>query len=388
MSLNLTKPKHLERQIISTLGDFERHLQQKTLKAGFLLAGELVAEAQSATDIETPYLLFAKRMAGKANLMGATKSSVLCVGIHSKVLQSISSKKLRPVLLCDAIIKKGTHCKEDNAIYITMVSGGDFSHIMVYHFKKQTLVSQDEYRLPPVSSNTYEADIHHILETLRIRNSDAEFYWYGTSRVPRSQQMIELDDAIFSRVSPITAITSTGQTRAIDKYALPVGLVIAMAAYTGISIYTPYKAYTEATQALHTQVAQFPQEVVFSKSQLAILDAKKQLMSEGEGNKEVLLKFKALMEAFAQEPDVKIKTFTYIHEQPKVQTPSSGSPYDFEVVLSVPKKEVSMIEQSMPLLRSLSERTGTSLRLATSGGFKEEVAKGGSRRVYRIQGTL
>ena len=389
MSLNLSKAKGHNRKIIATLAQLATEIQNKTLRNGFVIAGELVAESPVAKEIADPYLVIAKRSAGKANYLGPSKQSLLHIGLHREALSLISAHKLKPILLSDAIIKKGTHGKDDNAIYVSMVNTDECVYLSVYHFKRQSLAYQDEYRLPPTTSNTYEADIHHILEGLRMRNNDAIFYWYGTARIPRSQNMKELDESILARVSPVTAITASGDIRKIDKFAIPTLLLVGMLGYTAYSVYTPYAAYQAATQELQNQVAKFPQEVVFSKTQLLVLDAKKEIMTEGEDNKASLVKVRNLMEVFARTPHVKIKSFTYLHDVSNASVSSqSGTPYNFEVVLTVPKEPVSMLEQSLPLLRTLSEQTGVSLRLATSNGFKEETVKSESKRIYRIQGTL
>lgn len=320
---------------------------------------------------------------------------VLNLALDKEAVNTLVRARIKPLFAIDALLRYGQKLNRlEDALLLSAAASTTAALVTVLHFKKGTLVAYSEFVLAHPSAHTYDADLHVLLEGLRIKHLSAVFHWCGPLPMPRSQTFINAHPQVWQLASTQT-VTRSGRAKFLPRHGLSLFITLsAMAGYI-VALYVPYQEYQKAARELSTENARLQGEYTFASERLTLLEARKEFFKGATLTVNRLRLFQAVLSVLAQQDALVLK------EAQLVATPGALLPAgavgttayapDFDLTIEVPKvAELTVLEQSEPLLRRLSDTLGMSLRLSVTGGFREvsNATDKAPKRAYRIQGEF
>lgn len=369
-----------------------KRILAKPSKERIILGGQLFMCSLENLRAMDDFLEQPPRPTRRALLLSRAKSPKLRVAIDKEALGLVARARVRPIFAVDALLRYGQRIKSDEILLLSAVEATSSTLLTAMHFRKGEMVSFEEFVLAAPASHTYEADVHVLLERLRMQHMGATFHWCGPLGMPRSQTFITASAALWTAVAP-QALTVSGKASVWRQHGLSMALSVAAAVGYGAALWVPYTDYTKAAKELAAESSRLQGDFSFASERLALLQARQTYMNAAKSNLKPLTSMEAAVHAISERTDVRIKEAHLSWPRGKVAPAGSVNQvaYDFEFLLEVPALSgTTALEQSVPLVRGLSARMGTSLRLATLDGMREvKSPKGkGDLRHYRIQGDF
>lgn len=321
------------------------------------------------------------------------KPRKLYLALEREALATVVRARIRPVFAIDALLRYGQRLKEDDSVVLCAMQGTQASMVTSLHFRRGELVSLDEFVLAAPSSHTFEADLHVLLERLRMQHMGAVFHWCGPLSMPRSQTFVQAPASMWAAATP-QALTMSGRSSVLRRHGIALAVASLSVAGYGAALWYPYSQYLHAASTLAADNARLQSEYRFATERLAMLQALQGFARVSETNTAPLGQFAAVMQALGTQDGLRIREARLNWARARIVEP--GRPalkdaYDFEVLLEVPRTEgVTALEQSVPLMRGLSDQLGMNLRLATTEGMREVPPAEGKKpaRQYRVQGDF
>lgn len=329
------------------------------------------------------------RDARKVGPLSREKPPKLHLGVERETVAALIRAKIRPVFAVDALLRYGTRVKADDLLLLSVMTASNGTSASVLRFRKGELDEINDYVLSAVGSHTYEADVQALVDRLRLRYPNAQFHWCGPLKLPASQSMPQAPDSIWGQAA-VQALSMTGRASVLQRHGLAALLVIAAAGGYAGALWVPYTEYRASAAELAADNARLKGEYVFASERLSLLRALQAFSRTREGNTRPLDQFATVVSVASEHEKLRIKEAKL--NWPSLRTVSPGLAYDFELVVEVPRLEgTTALEQSVPLLKSLSASTGMGMRVATVDGMREVAANGDktpASRIYRIQGDF
>lgn len=336
-----------------------------------------------------------RKITGK--MFNRAKADVgLHVAIDKDALDLLVKSRYRPAFLVDGMLKHGLKIKgaEEHCL-IGAIAGVTSTQVLVLKFKRQTLVSYNEYQLAAPSLNTYEADLQLLLERLIVTSNGAQLHWCGPLPKPKLQRVLEVGKPVWA-LAPVQSLTSAGKAPFSRVHGIPLALALVGALGYAAAAYVPYQSYLTARAELAAESKTLQGETAFSMDRLSNLRSRQGFFEKKAAKNKRYESFASLLGTFGQIPKLKVVSATLFNsaESAKSRAGRSSRPLGFEVVVTVPRSGAydSALDQGNAVLRELSLRTGLELRIATDAGGissdSKELGKVGASIQYKIQGEL
>lgn len=334
------------------------------------------------------------RKATKAALAQRGKGKVLNLALEREALALVVRAKVRPVFATDALLKYGLKLKGDEFVVLCAAQASRDTIVTALYFKKGELTGLDEFVLSHPTSHTYEADIHVLLERLRLAHLAAEFHWCGPLAMPRTQTFVQAPVSLWAYALP-QALTMSGRSSVLRQHGIAALITILAAVGYGGALWVPYTNYQKAALELSSENSRLQGEYAFASERLNMLRALQAFTHKAEDNVEPLKRFSSVIKVVGEMPGTRVKEARLIWPRAREdEAPTHGKdkdPFDFELLLELEKaEETTALEQSAPLLTRLSDQLGMNLRLSKTDGMRELPAATGKKtlRQYRIQGDF
>lgn len=369
-----------------------KRLLAKSPTERVVLGGQLFMCSLDTLQALDGFLEQPARATSRAAVFSRTKSAKLRVAIDKEALAMVARARVRPVFAVDALLRYGLRLKGEEVLLLSAIEATYSTLLTAMHLRKGELVSFEEFVLAAPTSHTYEADVHVLLERLRMQHTGAVFHWCGPLNAPRSQACITAPAALWAAAPP-QALTVSGKPGWWRRYGLSVALSVAAGVGYAGALWVPYTDYAAAAEELAAESARLQGDFSFASERLALLQARQTFLNSTQSNPKPLSGMEAAVLAISAFPDVRIKEAQLYWPRGKTATSSGATreAYDFEFLLEVPAVPgTTALDQSVPLVRGLSQRMGTSLRLSTIDGMREVNSPQGkgALRHYRIQGDF
>lgn len=312
--------------------------------------------------------------------------------LYLSVPQNLVSMRSRFAVAPAGYLQWGLKLRHD-CILLGGAESGDQLSVDVMVFANRRLIAVDQRYLPLPAAMTFDDAVAALVGDLRTQYRSSSEHLYVAAPLP---EQVAQQDAIWIDTDPLRSLvfrpltsSRTGVShgwRAIFGAGM-LGLSC-FALGTGLS----WMKYRDAVSAFDAARAFSAfQDGSIDESRLAVLEARKELLTSRRSEKAMLEAIERVAKAIASDGRIKISS---------VQAPASaGSAIgneeavrdrslkerepDIQVVVSSPLLPVSGIEQATGVLAALSKSTGLSLRLA-QGGVRES----DGQRFFTIEGFL
>lgn len=375
------------------IADFDQLQTQLKLvtKRRLIVGGQLMMASLEPLRAQAGYLIQAPRATKGGFMPSAKGEKTLNLLLAKDALDLLVQGKQKPIFAVDSLLKYGFRLKGiDEHCVIGALEGTANTPVLVLTFKKQKLVAYSEFQLAHVSQNTYEADLHLLLNRLAQDYSGATFHWCGPVAKPKLHRFVEPDVSLWAAGAPQT-LTVSGQPSVLRKHGLAVAILgLTAVGYAG-ALYEPYQKYAKAKQELLMESQALKGDQTFNAERLGVLRSRQAIFENQKRSEARLSKFLDVIAAFAQEPNLVVKSATLLSGKPPAPGARPGKRSEFEITVEIPAPNLEMpvLDQGSRLLVSLAARTGSDLRLATgTDSYRESGSKDAAFRTYKIQGDF
>ncbi len=394
--MKLTPIKTTGPLFMADLQQLKDQLQRLGKKQSLVLAGELLLCSLEPLTPQQGFLTQSARRATAGRFGARTGGPELKLALDRAVLAEVQRLKAKPVFAVDCLLRYGLKlsAREEHVVIAGFPTTLRTS-VMGLVFRKGALVEVLEFEASHPSAHTHDADLHAMLERLRLSHPSAQVHWCGPLDAPPGLDARPVPDSIWS-LGPAQVLTTSTSATLIGRHGLPVAIVmLAGAGYIG-ALALPYEQYRVSAAHIEAESSHLQGQYAFASDRLASLAARETFFTKQAAQAAQLQRIESVLAALAKSPvkvvvkDARIR-IAQSAAQPSAQ-PGAAAEHDFELTVELERDgEQNAIAQSEPLLTLLATELGADVRLAPVNGHKDQPATSPSERglrVYNIQGDF
>jgi hypothetical protein len=376
-------------KFIGSLEEFDTVEQGDTV----ILSGDLVFSTLNKKT--NPGELFLLQSPRNTSLLSVgQKKNPLFIWVRKEVFEIAKEiGKLRLVLAHDYYLRAGL-LKNQKTIFCCGYSSPTGMNLEIFIFEKRSLISLEEYNLPPMKSIRFSTDLSERLKKLGQENEGTVIEWHAPlPDIPELLSRYKINKiSSWSFLLPIPR-SAEDHTSKDSKGFWMLFMIISflmIGVYLSV-LFWGWRGYNERITEYKQEISGYEQEFDKGSNNLKELETKKFFLNQTlpyQGRVEFVAK---ALSSLASTPGAVVQEFEILMD-PEDNTNSGRNrneeKFGFKVLIHVPKRpNLNALEQVEPILQGIANKLGVEARMIEYHNVTLPGYLNSERQAYTIIGS-